>query len=81
MGVGFCGEYILPNSVPREYCFASAYFSGGLWLEGTKPPYRFEDCGPKYSSGDVVGYGIDWKSESYFVTLNGQKQSKFHLIP
>ncbi|KAF8539827.1 hypothetical protein BDD12DRAFT_909826 [Trichophaea hybrida] len=73
MGVGICGEHILQNNVPYRYCFASVYFSRGKCLQGTKPYYDTVDCGPKYSSGDVVGCGIDWKSESYFFTLNGQK--------
>jgi hypothetical protein len=81
MGVGFCGEHILQNSVPNKYCFASVYFSGGTCLQRTKPHYYKVDCGPKYSKGDVVGCGIDWKSESYFFTLNGQKHSKLHLFP
>jgi len=80
MEVGFCGEYILESEFPTRYCFASAYFSGGTSLRGTKP-YKTVDCGPKYSSGDIVGCGIDWKSESYFFTLNGQKLSKFYLSP
>jgi hypothetical protein len=81
MGIGFCGEYILENNIPATYCFSSAYFSNGTCLQGTKPSYKTVDCGPKYSSGDVVGCGIDWKRESYFFTLNGQKHSKFHVSP
>jgi hypothetical protein len=81
MGVGFCGEYILESNIPATYCFASAYFSSGTCLQGTKPPYETVDCGTKYSSGDIVGCGIDWKHDSYFFTLNGQKHGRFHISP
>jgi len=81
MGVGFCGEHILPGNDPHSYCFASAYSSDGTCLLGTKPPYGSDYYRPKYSSGDVVGCGIDWKSESYFFTLNGKVQCKYHLFP
>ncbi|KAF8533475.1 hypothetical protein BDD12DRAFT_898909 [Trichophaea hybrida] len=74
MGVGFCGEHILQNNVPDHYCFSSAYFSSGTFLLGTKLDYNRFYYGSEYSSGNVVGCGIDWKSESYFFTLNGQKQ-------
>ncbi|KAF8534445.1 hypothetical protein BDD12DRAFT_895913 [Trichophaea hybrida] len=72
MSVGFCGQHILQNNIPQSYCFASAYFSDGTCSQGTKPPYKVVDCGPTYSSGHVIGCGIDWKTESYFFTLNGQ---------
>ncbi|KAF8533302.1 hypothetical protein BDD12DRAFT_984533 [Trichophaea hybrida] len=73
MGVGFCGEHILQNHLPPTYCFSSAYYAGGFCLQGTKLNDNWENCGLEYSSGDVVGCGIDWKSESYFFTLNGEK--------
>lgn len=81
MGVGFCGEYILESEFPRTYCFAPAYVSDGTCLPDTMPYYWRVDCGPKYSSGDIVGCGIDWKRDCYFFTLNGQKQSRFHISP
>ncbi|KAF8544652.1 hypothetical protein BDD12DRAFT_482102 [Trichophaea hybrida] len=73
MGVGFSGEHILQNKVPQSYCFSSVYFSTGYCLQGNKPRYNWVYCGPKYSSGDVVGCGIDWKNECYFFTHNGKK--------
>jgi hypothetical protein len=81
MGVGFCGEHILQNSVPNKYRFASVYFSRGTYSHSIKPYYNKVNFGPKYSQGDVVGCGIDWKSGSYFFTLNGQKHSELHLFP
>jgi len=81
MGVGFCGEHFLQSDFLTKYCYASAYFSCGRSIEGDKPPYGFVECGPSYSSGDVIGCGLDWNSESYFFTLNGQKHSKFHIFP
>jgi hypothetical protein len=81
MGVGFCGEHFLQSYTPDDYCFASVYYSCGDCLEGNKPPYKEIKCGPNYSSGDVIGCGLDWNSETYFFTLNGQKHSKFHLFP
>jgi len=75
MGVGFCGEHILESDIPETYCFSSVYFSWGSCLQGAKPSYKKVDCGPKYSSGDIIGCGIDWEREIYFFTLNGQKLS------
>jgi hypothetical protein len=79
MGIGFCGEHILQSNTPEVYRFSSVYFSTGDCLLGTKPPYNW-DSSPKYSSGDIVGCGIDWNSESYFFTLNGQKHGKFRFF-
>jgi hypothetical protein len=28
--------------------------------------------GPEFGKGDIVGCGVDWQSEAYFFTLNGQ---------
>jgi hypothetical protein len=79
MSVGFCGEY----NPQRHFgwCFSSVYISTGVYSVASNFRGNRIDRGPEYSSGDVVGCGIDWANRSHFFTLNGQKHGKFLLSP
>jgi hypothetical protein len=74
LGIGFCGEHCQQNKELGLYRFSSAYFCNGSveYYDSFNPFY-----GPVYATGDIVGCGIDWETESYFFTLNGVKLGKF----
>ena len=56
-------------------------WSHGSWGYHGDDGKKFESgigstYGPVYGTGDVIGCGIDWKTESVFYTKNGESLGK-----
>jgi Ran-binding protein 9/10 len=59
----------------REFSWGYHGNDGMTFTEG----HRGLDYGPKFGKGDIVGCGVDWQTEAYFFTLNGQFLGKWCL--
>jgi hypothetical protein len=60
-------------------------WSGGSWAYRGNDGRKFYNgtgaiYGPKYSTGDVVGCGVDFQTGSVFFTINGENLGEFQMF-
>jgi Ran-binding protein 9/10 len=75
VAIGVCGEFADLN---RSLCGQKLHSVGYHSIDGCI--YDFSvgldadeiDGNQSYGKGDVVGCGIDWNTDEFFFTLNGQ---------
>jgi hypothetical protein len=81
--IGLCGEFSdLWKAVPGWRKFSAGYHSdlGATYEDVAYEESDHTDLGQTYGEGDVVGCGVDWKSEAYYFTYNGKFLRKFIII-
>lgn len=72
--IGLCGEFAdLLEALPGWHPFSLGYHSdSGCAYEEIADDGHELECGPKFGNGDIVGCGVNWNTESYYFTRNGE---------
>ena len=81
IGIGFSAKNVPLDRMPGWNSKSIGYHGddGGLFYESG---YAFKKCGPTFTTGDVVGCGINQSENSCFFTKNGDYLGKiFHELP
>lgn len=80
IGVGLCGKDVRLGKMPGWEKNSWGYHGddGMLFLESGRTGHKY---GPKYTTGDVVGCGVDIVNRLVFFTKNGEHLGKAFDVP